>query len=83
MLKRLGKIEKRFNELENQIAQPELASNPKQLQSLAQERAGLESIVMKYRKYKVMVNTLEETKAMLSEELVRHEGFGRSGDRKP
>jgi len=68
MLKRLGKIEKRYNELENQISRPEVASDPKQLQSLAQERAGLEEIVSGYRRYKETVKTLEKTKAMLAEE---------------
>jgi peptide chain release factor 1 len=68
MLKRLEKIEKRYNELENQISQPEVASDPKQLQSLAQERAGLEDIVSRYRKYKDTTRALEKTKAMLAEE---------------
>jgi len=69
MLKRLEKIEKRYNELENQISRPEVASDPKQLQSLAQEKAGLEDIASKYRQYKNTARTLEKTKAMLSEEL--------------
>lgn len=69
MLKRLDKIEKRYDELESQIAQPEIASDPKQLQSLAQERAGLEYIVSKYRQYKDTTATLEKTKDMLDEEM--------------
>jgi peptide chain release factor 1 len=69
MLERLQKIEKRYQELERQIASPEIASDLKKLQALAQERASLENIVMKYRKYKDTVKTLEETRAMLSEEL--------------
>ena len=69
MLKRLEKIEDRYNELENQISQPELASDPKQLQSLAQERARLEDIVSKYRQYKDTTRTLEKTRAMLVEEI--------------
>jgi peptide chain release factor 1 len=64
MLKQLEKIEKRFTELENQISQPEIASDPKQLQSLAQERAVLESIVKIYRVYKASVKSLEEVRAM-------------------
>lgn len=67
MFERLGKIEKRYHELEQQIASPEIASDLKQLQALAQERASLESIVTKYRKYKDTVKTLEETKSMLNE----------------
>ncbi|HEX78681.1 MAG TPA: peptide chain release factor 1 [Dehalococcoidia bacterium] len=68
MLKRLEKIEKRYNELEKQISSPEIASDPKQLASLAQERAGLEDIVSGYRRYKDSVKTLGKTRAMLTEE---------------
>ena len=69
MLKRLEKIEKRYIELENQISQPKVASDPKQLQALAQERAGLEDIVSRYRQYKDTARTLGKTKAMLVEEI--------------
>ena len=69
MLKRLEKTEKRYIELENQISQPEVASDPKQLQSLAQERAGLEDIVSKYRQYKASAKSLEEVKAIHIQEL--------------
>jgi len=69
MLDQLEKIEKRYQELEQQIAKPEIVSDLKQLQALAQERASLENIVMKYRKYKDTANTLEETRGMLTKEL--------------
>ncbi len=66
MLDRLEKLEIRYRELEQQMAAPEVASDLKKLQALAQERAGLESLVAKYRKYKAIARSLEETKAMLS-----------------
>ncbi len=69
MLDQLEKIEKRYQELEQQIAKPEIVSDLKQLQALAQERASLENIVRKYRKYKDTANTLEETRGMLTKEL--------------
>jgi peptide chain release factor 1 len=65
----LEQMEKRYSELEEQIAQPEVASNPKQLQKLAKERASLEDIVVKYRQYKSTIKALENTKAMLNEKL--------------
>jgi peptide chain release factor 1 len=80
MLDRLAKIEQRYEELNRQLALPELASDIKKLQELAQERAGIEALVTKYRKYKSITRTLEETRAMLDEaldeemaELVRQE----------
>ena len=69
MLERLEKIEARYQELGQQIATPEIASDPKQLQILAQERAGIEGLVTKYREYKKTAKSIEETRAMLSEGL--------------
>ena len=69
MLDQLKKIEKRYQELEQQISLPDVVSNLKQLRVMAQERASLENIVIKYRKYKDTAKTLEETRGMLTEEL--------------
>ncbi len=66
---KLEQVDKRYQELEEQIATPEIASNPKQLQKLAQDRASIESMVTKYRKYKATAKSLEETRGMLSEGL--------------
>ena len=68
MLDRLAAIEKRYQELERQIATPEIATDPKQLQALAQERAGLEDLVAKYRRFKATSSELEEAKSLLAEE---------------
>ncbi|UCC90930.1 MAG: peptide chain release factor 1, partial [Dehalococcoidia bacterium] len=56
-------------ELEQQIAMPEVASDLKRLQALAQERASIEDLVAKYREYKATARSLEETRAMLKGEL--------------
>ena len=69
MLVQLEQIDKRYQELEEQIATPEIASDPKQLQKLAQERASIESVVTKYREYKATARSLEETRAMLNDGL--------------
>jgi len=66
MLDQLERVEKRYQELNRQIAMPEVASDLKQLQTLAQERASIESLVTKYRQYKATSKSLEETRAMLS-----------------
>ncbi len=67
MINRLEQIEKRYQEIEDQIALPEIVSDPKQLQKLAKERAGIESVVTKYREYRVTSVSLEETRAMLND----------------
>ena len=69
MWDKLEQINKRYQELEQQIAMPEVASDPKQLQKLARERAGMESVVAKYQKYKAISRSLEETRAMLNDGL--------------
>ncbi len=69
MWDRLEQIDRRYQELEQQIATPEIASDPKQLQRLAQERANLENVVTKYRKYKATSKSLEETREMLNDGL--------------
>lgn len=80
MFDRLAKVEKRYQDLEDRMASPEVASDLKQLQALAQERAGLEEVVNLYREYTETSQRLGETRAMLSEglepemaELVREE----------
>ncbi|UCG54075.1 MAG: peptide chain release factor 1 [Dehalococcoidia bacterium] len=69
MFERLDKIEQQYLEIEKKIASPEVTSDPKKLQALAQERASLENLVNLYRIYKEKTRTLEETKKMLIEEL--------------
>ncbi|HEY82175.1 MAG TPA: peptide chain release factor 1 [Dehalococcoidia bacterium] len=69
MLEQLERIEKRYQELDEQMARPEVASDLKQLQALAQERASLEDVVTKYREYKATTKSLEETRAMLGDGL--------------
>ena len=67
MLDRLERIEKRYQELDEQMAAPEIASDLKQLQALARERAGIEDLVTKYREYKATSASLAETRAMLGD----------------
>ena len=69
MWDRLEQIEERYQELDRQIALPEVTSDLKRLQILAQERASIESLVTRYREYKATSESLEETKAMLGDGL--------------
>jgi len=69
MLDRLESIEKRYEELSQLIAQPEISTDRARLQPLAQEQAGLEDIVAKYRQYKTTSEALQETQAMLDDGL--------------
>jgi len=69
VLEHLERIENRFEELNQLMASPEVASDLKQLQTLAQERAGIEDLITKYRKHKAAGKSLQETRGMLDDGL--------------
>jgi len=65
MLDKLELMRKKYEELSQLIAQPEIATNPKQLQELTTERAALESIVSMYQKYKAKNEESAEAETLL------------------
>ena len=69
MRDRLEQMEKRYQELNEQIAIPEVVSDIKKLRTLARERAIVEPIATKYQEYKATSKALEETKTMLNDGL--------------
>lgn len=69
MLERLDSIERRYVELNECMSQPEVASDFDKLQDLARERASLEELVTKFREYKTVIKSLEETQTMLTQGL--------------
>lgn len=69
MLEQLKKIEKRYREIDEKMALPEIATDLQQLQSLARERASIEELVTVYREYKQITKSLEETRRMLDDGL--------------
>ena len=71
MLDRLESIEKRYEELSRLLGQPELSTDLARLQSLSQEQSGLEQIVARYRQYKAISRTMQETQAMLDRDVPR------------
>jgi peptide chain release factor 1 len=69
MWEKLKKVDKRYRDIEEEIARPEVATDPVQLQKLAKERAGLEDVVNMYREYETTSKSLDETESMLGDEL--------------
>ena len=69
MLERLDSIEKRYEELNELMARPEVSLDFERLQILARERSTIDDVVTKYRQYKTTMKSLEETQAMLSQGL--------------
>jgi len=69
MFDKLALIEKHYEELEQMIAQPEIATNQKQLQELTRKRANLKGIVTQYQQYKALFDELAELEALLNNDL--------------
>ena len=69
MLDKLSFIENKYEELSKKIIDPEVIANTSEWQKLAKEHADIEPIVMKYREYMKVKNTLEEDKEILKEKL--------------
>ena len=69
MLEKLDAIEKRFAELNELMAQPEVASDFDRLQELAREQSSIEDLVNKYGEYKASVSGIRETEIMLDGDL--------------
>jgi peptide chain release factor 1 len=69
MWDRLKQIERRYRDLDQEMAKPELATDLKKLQALAREKAGIEEVVTRYHHYQKTSKELEKTKSMLTTEL--------------
>ena len=60
---KLAAVEDRYQEIEELMAEPEIATDHERVQSLAKERASIEGLVATYREYRKL---LEERKDVLS-----------------
>jgi len=67
MFQRLEDVEKRYEELNSLIADPEVISRQNEWKKLMKEHSDIEEIVLKYREYKAVEKNLEEAKEMLSD----------------
>jgi len=65
MFDKLELMQKRYEELNQLIAQPEIATDIKRLQELSKENARLEDVVSMYQEYKVNAKELAEAESLL------------------
>ena len=68
MLKKLEVLEDKYKELTEKISDPEIINDQKTWQKYMKEHADLEPIVMKYREYRKVNETIAESKQILEEE---------------
>ena len=67
MFDNLEEIEKKYNELTKQIADPDVIAKQEEWQKMMKERASLEPIVEKYQEYKKVKQDLEESKELVKD----------------
>lgn len=67
MLQKLEDVEKRYEELNKQISDPEIIAKQSEWQKLMKEHSDLVDIVTKYREYKKVKEDLEQAKLMLTD----------------
>lgn len=67
MFDKLENVEKRYEELNTKISDPEVIANQSEWQKLMKEHADIQDIVEKYREYKKLQNSIEDLKEMLND----------------
>lgn len=67
MLDKLDFIEKRYEELNKAISDPEIINNQQEWQKLVKEHAEIEEIVTVYREYRKVLEEIEEIEEMLQD----------------
>ena len=68
MFQKLQEVEARYQQLNSQLADPELGSNPDRLRKLSIEQAHLEEVVKTYRAYRDVEAQLAENRTMLEDD---------------
>jgi len=67
MFDKLEFIEEKYEDLSHKISDPEVISDQNMWQKLVKEHASLEPIVAKFKEYKSILKSIEDSKAMLEE----------------
>jgi peptide chain release factor 1 len=67
MFERLEQIATRYEELGEQLASPEIISDPQKYQKIAKQHRDLEAVVEKFREYKQVATGIADAKTMLNE----------------
>ena len=67
MLERLEAIEKRYQEIQTELANPEIYSDMNKMKSLSKEGSDLEETVNTYHEYKKVLSGITDTKEMVKD----------------
>ena len=61
---RLELMEKRYEEINNLLIQPEICTDIKKMTELSKEQRGIEKVIVVYREYKEVLNAIEDAKLL-------------------
>ncbi len=67
MFEKLQNLQKRFEEISTQLADPAVATNPKMLRDLSREHRELSETVAKFNQYRRVEQVLKEAKQLIAE----------------
>ena len=80
MFEKLEAVEKRYDELTQMISDPAVIANQSEWQKLTKEHANIEEIVLKFREYKKVKQSMEEAQELMQDpemkELAEAEYYG-------
>jgi len=68
MFSKLDQVEKRYNELTDELSKPEVVANQQTYQKFAKEHSSITELVSTYRQYKKIVTEIEGNKHLLDNE---------------
>lgn len=71
MFERLDAIVNKYNELQNDLTNPEIMSDYNKIKILSKESSDLEEIVKKYEEYKNTLSEIEDAKILIKDEELR------------
>ena len=67
MLDKLAEVEKRYEELERLMSDPQLFGQQREYSKLAKERSELEEIVSRYREWRKVEQEIQDNRQLLEE----------------
>jgi len=67
LMSKLNELESRYEDIEKEISNPSVASNPAQLIPLTKEQGKLKAIVNQYREYKTVIEGIKDAQEILND----------------
>lgn len=67
MFEKIAELERRFEELESLLSDPEILANQNEFRRLSKEHSGLAALVAAFREYKKILADMEDNRELLKE----------------